>query len=83
MKRDARRMAKRGKNLTKLTDTLNMLSSKQPMPEKYKDHPLKGEMKGYRECHIEPDWLLVYQIIEDKLILSASGTCTHSDLFTE
>jgi mRNA interferase YafQ len=53
------------------------------MPDKYKDHPLKGEMNGYRECHIEPDWLLVYRISEDKLILLASGTGTHLDLFEE
>jgi mRNA interferase YafQ len=83
MKRDVKRAQKRGKDINKLTITLDLLSSGQPMPEKYNDHPLKGEMKEYRECHIEPDWLLVYQIAEDKLILYASGTGTHSDLFGE
>jgi len=53
------------------------------MPVKYYDHPLKGEMSGYRECHIEWDWILIYQVFEDRLILSASGTGTHSDLFDE
>jgi mRNA interferase YafQ len=60
-----------------------MLAARQSMPEKYRDHQLKGKMKEYRECHIEPDWLLIYQIFEDELILSASGTGTHSDLFDE
>ena len=83
MKRDAKRMKKRGKDLSKLIITLDLLASQNPMHEKYKDHQLKGEFKDFRECHIEPDWLLIYQIIEDKLILSASGTGTHSDLFDE
>jgi mRNA interferase YafQ len=83
MKRDVKRMHKRGKDINKLTIALDLISSGQPMPVNYCDHPLKGDMKGYRECHIEPDWLLIYQIIEDKLILYASGTGTHSDLFGE
>jgi len=83
MKRDAKRMKKRGKDLTKLVAVLDLLASQAPVPEKYRDHPLKGEWHDYRECHIEPDWLLIYQIFEDKLILSASGTGTHSDLFEE
>ena len=83
MKRDAKRMKKRGKDMAKLTDTLAKLASCQPMPPKHRDHQLKGNMKEFRECHIEPDWLLIYQIFEDKLILSASGTGTHSDLFNE
>jgi mRNA interferase YafQ len=81
MKRDAKRMAARGKDMTKLTETLNLLASETRMPAIYKDHPLKGEMRGYRECHIEPDWLLVYQIVKNKMTLYASGTGTHSDVF--
>ena len=53
------------------------------MPHQYKDHPLKGEMSGFRECHIEPNWLLVYQILNDELILLAAGTGAHADLFDE
>jgi len=83
MKRDAKRMEKRGKNMAKLTGTLAKLAAGQPLPPQYRDHQLKGNMKEFRECHIEPDWLLIYQIFEDKLILSASGTGTHSDLFNE
>jgi len=83
MKRDVKRVAKRGKDLSKLATVLNLLASGAQMPEKYQDHPLRGDMRGYRACHVEPDWLLIYQIFEDRLILMASGTGTHSDLFDE
>jgi len=82
MKRDARLMKKRGKDMTKLTAVLNLLASRVPMPKRYKDHQLTGDLKDFRECHIEPNWLLLYKVFEDKLILSASGTGTHSDLFS-
>ena len=82
MKRDARLMKKRGKDISKLTTTLNLLANRVPMPKNYKDHQLTGNLKDFRECHIEPDWFLIYQIFEDKLILSASGTGKHSDLFS-
>jgi mRNA interferase YafQ len=81
MKRDVKRMQKRGKDLAKLIAVLDLLATGLPMPEQYRDHPLKGDMRCYRECHIEPDWLLVYQIVHDELILLAAGTGTHSDLF--
>jgi mRNA interferase YafQ len=83
MKHDVKLMEKRGKDISKLIAVLDLLASQTPMPEKYQDHRLKGEMRGYRECHIEPDWLLVYQIFKDRLMLYASGTGTHSDLFDE
>ena len=83
MKRDVKRIKKRGKNISKLTVTLNLLASQKSMPKRYFDHQLTGNLKDFRECHIEPDWLLVYQILEDTLILSASGTGTHSDLFSD
>jgi len=83
MKRDIKRIVKRGKDLSKLATTLNLLATGAKMPEKYQEHPLRGDMRGYRECHIEPDWLLIYKIFEDKLIIAASGTGTHSDLFDE
>jgi len=81
MKHDAKLMKRRGKDMSKLITTLSLLASGEPMPPKYRDHPLSGRLSDFRECHIEGDWLLVYQIFEDKLILSASGTGTHSDLF--
>ena len=83
MKCDAKRMKKRGKDMSKLVKVLNLLRSQQPMPEQYYDHQLTGNLKDFRECHIEPDWLLVYQIFEDTLIISASGTGTHSNLFAD
>lgn len=81
MKRDAKRMKKQGKDLGKLVQALSLLSSGEPMPEHYKDHPLTGNLQDFRECHIEPNWLLLYQIFEDTLILSATATGSHSDLF--
>ena len=81
MKRDVRLMKKRGKNLAKLVDTLSLLASGDPMPKEYKDHQLTGNLHDFRECHIEPDWLLLYQIFEDKLVLSATATGSHADLF--
>jgi len=83
MKHDVKRESKRGRDISKLIAVLDLLASEVQIPEKYQDHPLKGEMRGYRECHIEPDWLLIYQIAHDELVLLASGTGTHSDLFDE
>lgn len=81
MKKDVRLMKKRGKNLNKLINVLNILSSGASLPLKYSDHPLTGNLKDFRECHIEPDWLLIYQIKEDLLLLTAAATGSHSDLF--
>jgi mRNA interferase YafQ len=83
MKTGVRLMEKRGKDISKLIAALDLLASQQTMPENYHDHPLKGDMLGYRECHIEPNWLLVYRVYEDRLLLLASGTGTHSDLFAK
>ena len=83
MKRDARLMEKRGKDMTKLVDVLSKLASGEPLPKKNKDHKLSGNMKDFRECHIEPDWVLLYQIFADQLILSATATGTHADLLGE
>ena len=68
MKRDAKLMKKRGRNLEKLVEVLNLLASGNPLPQKYKDHQLTGNLNDFRECHIEPDWLLMYQIFENELI---------------
>ena len=83
MKRDVKLMKKRGRDISKLTFALSLLANGKPMPPKYRDHQLTDNLNDFRECHIEGDWLLLYQIFEDKLILSASGTGTHSDLFGE
>ena len=83
MKHDMKRMSKCGKDIFKMATALDLLASGEQMPEKYRDHPLRGDMQGYRECHIEPDWLLIYKIDNDQLILLASGTGAHADLFDE
>ena len=81
MKHDTRLMKKRGKDMSKLVVVLDLLASGNPLPENYKDHQLSGSLKDFRECHIEPDWLLMYQVFEGELILSATATGTHADLF--
>ena len=81
MKRDAKLMKKRGRNLEKLVEVLNLLASGNPLLQKYKDHQLTGNLNDFRECHIEPAWLLMYQIFENELILSAAATGSYSDLF--
>lgn len=82
MKKDVRRIKKRGKDISKLIAVLNLLSANDdPLPERYHDHQLEGDFKNLRECHIEPDWLLLYRKFKNKLILSATATGTHKDLF--
>lgn len=81
MKRDAKLMKKRGKDISKLINVLNLLATGTALPHNFRDHQLTGDMKDFRECHIEPDWLLIYQFHDDVLTLTATGTGTHSDLF--
>ena len=81
MKRDVKLMKKRHKDMELLIDILDKLSKGEILPDKNKDHQLKGEWKEFRECHIEPDWLLIYKIEEDELILYATATGSHADLF--
>lgn len=81
MKKDVRMMKKRGKKIEKLVNVLSLLTSGNPLPVQYKDHSLTGNLRDFRECHIEPDWLLLYQLYEDTLILSATATGSHADLF--
>ena len=78
MKHDVKTMQKRGKDLNKLVTVLDKLSKNIPLPPKCHDHQLVGSLKDFRECHIEPDWLLMYQIINDELILFL-GDKRHQD----
>lgn len=80
-KKDVKLIAKRGKDLNKLGDIVEKLANKEVLEEKFRDHELAGLYKGFRECHIEPDWLLIYRYIEGVLVLSLSRTGSHSDLF--
>jgi mRNA interferase YafQ len=77
--KDLRRITRRGYDLTLLASVLNTLREGQQLPAARRDHPLKGEWKGWRECHIEPDWLLIYKATDDELLLARTGT--HADLF--
>ena len=79
--KDLKRIQKRGYDITLLKDVLNLLVNGKILPIKYKDHNLSGNFKGCRECHITPDWLLIYEISENELILYLTRTGTHSDLF--
>jgi mRNA interferase YafQ len=78
-KRDVKRMEKRGKEMAKLRKVIQLLIEGGPLPPQYKDHPLTGDWKHFRDCHIDPDWLLLYKIDLNDLYLVQTGT--HADLF--
>lgn len=80
-KKDYKLAIKRRQNIGLLEDVIATLASGLPLPEKNRDHALTGNWIGHRECHILPDWLLVYHIEDDVLVLTLSRTGTHSDLF--
>ena len=80
-RKDYKLMEKRNKNMALLDEIITMLAQGIPLPEKNRDHALTGNYAGHRECHIQPDWLLVYRIDEDVLVLSLTRTGSHSDLF--
>ena len=80
-RRDLRRMRRRGKDVQKLQAVVRLLVHEQPLAPRYRDHPLVGDWLGYRDCHIEPDWLLIYKIDREKATLTLARTGTHSELF--
>jgi len=80
-KRDIKTIKKRGYNLLNLGKVITSLEVGEQLPSKYKDHALVGDYVGCRECHISADWLLVYQLEQDNLILLLMRTGSHSDLF--
>ena len=80
-RKDLKRLRKRGADMKKLDDILQTLCAEEPLSEKYRDHALIGDYIGFRECHVAPNWLLVYAIDKGQLILTASRTGSHSDLF--
>ncbi len=79
-RKDLKKAKKRGLDLNLMDKVVTALQCGEPLPEKNKDHALTGNWIGHRECHIQPDWLLIYRVIEDTLILSLVRTGTHSDL---
>lgn len=82
-KRDYKLAVKRGCDPEKLKEVVDTLCKEQPLPEKYRDHALANSKnyKGVRECHIEPDWLLIYKVVKETLILKLIRTGSHGDLF--
>ena len=80
-KKDLKLAIRKGYNIDLLEEVVNKLAAGETLEPKYRDHELSGDFKGLRECHITPDWLLVYQIIDSELVLYLSRTGTHSDLF--
>ncbi|MEQ3306793.1 type II toxin-antitoxin system YafQ family toxin [Fusobacterium varium] len=80
-KRDYKLALKRGCKPELLEEVVELLVNEIVLPEKYKDHKLTGNYKNFRECHIQNDWLLVYKIKKDELVLVLSRIGTHSDLF--
>ena len=80
-KKDYKRVIKRGYNAKLMEEIIQKLAKGEQLPEKNKDHPLSGNYSGCRECHITPDWLLIYEIDNGELVLYLTRTGTHSDLF--
>jgi mRNA interferase YafQ len=80
-KRDYKLAMKRSKNMDLIDDCIRMIASRTILPPKYRDHDLTGNWIGHRECHIQPDWLLVYRIEGEDLILVLARSGSHSDLF--
>lgn len=80
-KRDLKYVEHRGYDMRLLTTLIQMLASGEPLAEKHKDHALSGVWSKHRECHVTPDWLLIYKVEHDILVLTLSRTGTHSDLF--
>lgn len=76
-----KRIKRRGYNISLLTEVIKKLADGELLPEKNRDHNLTGDYIGCRECHITPDWLLIYEICDDELILYLTRTGSHSDLF--
>ena len=80
-RRDVKLAAKRGKDLANLREVLTLLLAGVALPPRYRDHPLKGDWKSFRDAHIEPDWILIYRVVGSELQLARTGS--HSDLFDD
>jgi mRNA interferase YafQ len=80
-RKDVQKLAARGYDILKLLYPLTLLLSGQPLPPRYQDHPLKGEWDGHRDFHVEPNWVVIYQLTDNCLYLSRTGT--HADVLGE
>ena len=81
VKKDLKLTKKQGKDTDKLFEIIEKLANGEMLEEKYRDHDLTGEYKGCRECHVEPDWLLIYEVMEDVIVLLLYRVGSHSKLF--
>ena len=79
--KDLRLAKKRGLDLSSLEEVVNKLANQEPLEPKYRDHALSGDYSDFRECHVKPDWLLVYCVDDDELELFLFRTGSHADLF--
>lgn len=82
-KKDYKLMKKQGKDVELLLDVVDILAAEKPLEPKHKDHPLGGDYIGHRECHIQPDWLLIYKVNGKELFLTLTRTGSHSELFNK
>ena len=80
-RKSLRKMLRRGKDIEKLNTVVSMLARGETLPAKYRDHALSGDLAALRDCHIENDWLLLYYIEANVLVLTLTDTGTHADLF--
>ncbi len=79
-RRDLKRLQKQGKDMEKLKEVIRLLCEGKELPPRYEDHPLKGEWSDFRDCHIEPDWVLIYRIEEQELLLVLARSGSHSNI---
>ena len=79
-RKNLKKMLRRGKDINKLETVVSILARGEQLPAKYKDHALSGDLEGLRDCHIENDWLLLYYIEDNVLVLTLTDTGTHADL---
>ena len=80
-RRDLKRLQRRGKDIDKLEAIIDQLQAQTPLPERQRDHALTGQWSNHRECHIEPDWLLIYRIDSEENLLMLVRSGSHADLF--
>ena len=82
-RRDLRKCQRRGLPIEEMSRVIRDLAEEKVLDARYRDHPLSGSYAGYRECHVRPDWLLIYRIDRGKLLLVLTRSGTHADLFDE
>lgn len=80
-RRDIKRLSRQGADLSKIETVIKVLVTQEPLAERYRDHSLTGNWVGYRDCHVQPDWLLIYRVIDDELELTRTGS--HAELFSK